>query len=175
MNNIMVDLETMGITANSAIIAIGACKFDSVLGITDEFYQIVDLSSCIKKGFDVDGETIIWWMKQTDDARKEIFKKGMDIKEALKLFKEWVGTENFRIWGNGADFDNTILANAFHKFGVMKPWPYHSNRCFRTVKYSFDKIEIPDSGVAHKAIDDAKWQATYLIELNKKLKLKNLI
>lgn len=177
MKNVMLDLETMGVSANSAIVAVGAVEFDIELGILDKFYEVVDLQSSIERGFDIDGKTVQWWMKQSDEARKEIFRyHTLPIKDVLKKFKEWLGEEPLQIWGNGADFDNTILINAYQKFRVMAPWKYTSNRCFRTLKYCFPTLEgVNNSGIAHKAVDDAEWQANYLIKLVKKHKLDSVI
>ncbi len=177
MQDVMLDLETMSTSSNAAIVAIGACKFDTLMDITDTFYTTVNLSSCIKKGFDVDGDTVCWWMKQEDTARKHIYQTSntMDIKDALIAFQKWLGKDNTRIWGNGADFDNAILSNAFRKFGVIKPWNYGLNRCFRTIKASFPKIELPDEGTKHNALDDAIWQAKYLLKLVDKHKLNGIL
>jgi exodeoxyribonuclease VIII len=178
MQNVMLDLETMGITANSAIVSIGAVKFDLDLGIINKFYEVVDLQSCIERGFDIDGKTVQWWLKQSEDARKEIAdaKKAIPIKEALTKFKDWLGYDNLQIWGNGSDFDNTILINAFQKFKVMAPWRYTANRCYRTLRYSFPTIEgVEKVGTSHKSVDDAEYQANYLIALVEKYKLKNVL
>lgn len=169
MRNIMLDLETMGISSNAAIIAIGAVEFDDDLGITDEFYTTIDLQSCIDKGLILDASTIIWWMKQGDDARKEFFRKGIKLKDALIEFRRWVDqdqTDHLQVWGNGSSFDNVILANAYKSFKVEKPWPYWGDRCFRTLKSSFPKIKnMPETNVTHNALHDAIWQAEYLVEL----------
>lgn len=175
MENVMLDLETMGTAATSAICAIGAVKFDSDLGVTDKFYTVVDLESSIKKGFDIDGSTVKWWMKQKDAARKEIFGKGQHIKNALVDFQKWLGTGNIQVWGNGSDFDNTILANAFRKYGVDKPWDYRFNRCYRTMVASFPGIDVARIGTYHKADDDAEYQANYLIALIEKYKLSHVL
>ncbi len=175
MENVMLDLETMGTAATSAIVAIGAVRFDSDLGITDKFYTVVDLESSIKKGFDIDGSTVKWWMKQKDAARKEIFGKGIPIKQALIQFQEWLGTGNIQVWGNGSDFDNTIMANAFRKFGVNKPWEYRFNRCYRTMVASFPSIDVAKVGTAHNAVDDAEYQANYLMALVEKYKLSKVL
>lgn len=171
MEDTMVDLETMSTSSNACIVAIGACKFDKEFGIMDKFYVTVDLKSSVKKGFDVDADTIKWWLKQSDAARKEISFAKTDIKDALKQFQDWLGKGNCRIWGNGAGFDNVILTNAFKRFGVEQPWNYGLNRCFRTLKGSYPKIELADEGVAHNALDDAVYQAKYLIKLVEKYKL----
>lgn len=175
MEDVMLDLETMSTSANAAIVSIGACKFDIDFGITDKFEVVIDLQSCIKREFDIDGNTINWWLKQSDEARKNITKKGVDIKDALIQFHTFLGRENVRIWGNGADFDNAILANAFRKFGNYKPWNYGLNRCFRTIKASFHNIEVEKVGTHHKALDDAMYQATYLLKLVEKYKLNTIL
>lgn len=177
MKNVMLDLETMGISANSAIVSIGAVEFDKDMGILDRFYEIIDLQSCIDKGFDIDGKTVVWWMRQSEEVRKELFKYNpINIKEALQKFKDWLGYDNLQIWGNGADFDNTILTNAFRKFKVIDPWKFTANRCFRTLKSSFPELQnIKQVRCSHKAIDDAEWQANYLIELIKKYKLNYVL
>lgn len=176
MQNVMLDLETMGTSSDCAIVSIGAVKFDQDLGIVQKFYTTVNLQSCLDKGFAVDGGTITWWLNQSEAARKELKGAKTTIKEALKAFQEWLPRENFQIWGNGSDFDNVILENAFKKFNVPNPWPYWSNRCFRTFKCSFPKVEgVKDIGVAHKSVDDAEYQANYLIALVEKHKLKDVL
>ena len=177
MINIMLDLETMGTMPNSAIVAIGAVKFSLEEGIGDKFYEVITLDSSMKKGFDVEASTIKWWMRQSDDARKEIFGKGMAVKDTLIKFQEYMGknTSNIQMWGNGSDFDNVILGNAFRAYGVTAPWPYHGNRCFRTIKSSFDKLDVANLGTAHNALHDAEYQATYLTALVKKHNLSNML
>jgi len=176
MKNIMLDLETMGITANSAIIAIGACEFDD-FEITKEFYINVDLEKMIRKGFDIDGSTIMWWMKQSDEAREVFQGKKASPAEALEAFREFMGKNprDIQVWGNGSDFDNTLLINMFQKYGVKSPWDFWNNRCFRTLKASFPQLKIERKGTHHNALDDAKFQAEYLIELVNKHKLKNVL
>lgn len=178
MKNIMLDLETLSTSSNAAILSIGAVEFDDELGITNEFYQTIDLNSMMSKGFDVDSNTIKWWLKQSDYARESLLKNNIPIAEALSKFKTWLGKDNLRMWGNGSDFDNVILENAFKKFKVESPWPYWSNRCFRTIKYSFPSLEKAESKkekVKHNSLDDAKSQANYLIYLCDTYKLKGVI
>ena len=179
MTNIMLDLESMGVSSNAAIIAIGAVEFDDIRGIGEEFYTTVDLQSCIDKGLQVDGSTIIWWMKQSEAARKEFFRKGSSLKGALLAFQGWLNkleTNNIQMWGNGAAFDNVILGNAYKSYKVKQPWPFWGDRCFRTLKASFPDIpKFPAVGVAHNALEDAKWQANYLIELVNQNKLTHVL
>ena len=171
----MLKLETMGTRCNSAIVAIGAVEFDEDLGIIDRFYETVDLQSCLDKGLDVTGETVTWWMKQSEEARRYICKDNISLKDVLKAFQDWVGKENVQIWGNGAAFDNAILKNAYTKFKVDNPWPHQSDRCYLTIKNSFGQVELKREGTFHNASTNAEHQANHLIKLVQKHKLKGML
>lgn len=176
MENVMTDLETMSTDSYGAIAAIGAVDFCPIKGIKREFYEIVDLQSCIDKRLIVDGSTIRWWMKQSDEARSSLTDtKPISLQEALDRFSKFlVKDKNYQIWGNGSDFDNVILSNAYKRLKMEVPWPFWMNRCFRTIKSSYPKIEIDNIGTHHDALDDATWQAEYLIALVKKHNLNCL-
>ena len=175
MKNIMLDLETMGTRCNSAIVAIGAVEFDEDLGIIGRFYETVDLQSCLDKGLGITGATVIWWMKQSEEARRDICKDDIPLKDALKAFQDWIGKGNIQIWGNGAAFDNAILKNAYTKFKVDNPWPHWSDRCYLTIKNSFGQVELKRKGTFHNAVDDAEHQANHLIKLIQTHKLKDIL
>lgn len=69
MNHLMIDLETMGNKPTAPIVAIGAVFFDptsSELGA--EFYVAVNLASAMEQGAKPDGDTILWWLKQSAEA-----------------------------------------------------------------------------------------------------------
>ena len=169
MNNIMLDLETMGSEANSAIISIGAVKFNDT-EVTSKFHEIVDLQSCIDAGLNVTASTVLWWMGQSDEARSQFNSDDkIDIRSALNKFSTWVGDDAI-VWGNGANFDNTILANAYNKTRIDLPWKFWNNRCYRTVKNLYPEIKINRVGTFHKAVDDAETQALHLIEIMKEIK-----
>jgi len=165
----MLDLETMGTGANSAIIAIGAVKFSSK--IDDRFYAAIDLDSCLDAGLDVDGKTIMWWLKQSDDARAQFTKNiTVGLSYALKLFSDWIG-ENAIIWGNGAAFDNAILSNAYRALTIKQPWFFWNDRCYRTVANFFPPLVTKPEriGTYHNAVDDAESQALHLISIGGEL------
>ena len=163
MNNVMLDLETMGNSTNAAIIAIGAVRFSNG-EITDEFYTVVDLASSISAGLEMDPSTVLWWMKQSDEARAQFERKGASLTEALEEFSNWIG-EDAKVWGNGASFDNAILSNAYRKSDIEQPWKFWNDRCYRTVKNLFPKKKLERAGVHHNAVDDAKSQANHLMQM----------
>ena len=166
MSNIMLDLETMGTGSNSAITAIGAVKFSSK-GLGEEFYRVVDLGSCVDAGLTIDPSTVMWWMQQSDEARKALCKSPTKLDQALLDFNLFVGDSSVaKIWGNGSDFDNVILANAYQKLNMPMPWRFYNSRCYRTVKNLLGgSTELVRVGTAHNALDDAKSQADHLIKI----------
>ena len=170
MNKIMLDLETMGNSANAAIVAIGAVRFNDI-EVTDEFYIVIDLVSSVASGLEIEASTVMWWMKQSDDARKQFERDGVALQKALMQFAEWIG-EDAELWGNGAAFDNAILSNAYRKCGIEQPWKFWNDRCYRTVKNLYTDIELVRQGIYHCAIDDARSQATHLIQIMQQKVLK---
>ena len=162
--NVMLDLETMGNGSNAAIIAIGAVEFFPETGLLGrEFYEVISLESSAANGGVIDASTILWWMQQSAEARAEFVQEGQHIFTALQLFSAWI-PEKALVWGNGADFDNVILRAAYNNSGMVAPWKFYNSRCFRTLKNLFPKVQKPvDGPVAHKALDDARWQAEQAI------------
>lgn len=125
----------------------------------------------------ISARTIEWWLKQSEEARKEIYNVNGKIHfhSALGEFYNFYGT-NFAtngidpplIWGNGADFDIKILDTAYQKSGyIWSPWKYTDIRCFRTFKKLFgeEELKLKRKGTAHNALDDAIYQAQYLINI----------
>ena len=169
---IMVDLETMDVGPNAAIIQIGAIAFhDNVM--LQKFFLNVDLQSAMDTGGTVSGSTIKWWIEQSEKARKSLSGEAYDLRYALINFAKWLATYDVKaVWSNGANFDVVILRSAYERLGLTCPWPFWKDRCFRTMRDSFDRIsdiEYPEDLIPHKADDDAVRQTIYLITLRDRL------
>jgi len=173
MKHLMIDLETMGTKSNAAIVSIGAVFFEEGKGLGEEFYARINLQSAVDYGGIIDPSTIIWWLQQSEEARKEIYspEETYSIQGALELFSNYAGQYRESklecVWGNGADFDNIILGSAYERIGQKKPWSYAQNRCYRTLKDLFRGPIIWDKreGVHHNALDDAKYQAKHALRM----------
>lgn len=171
--NVMLDLETWSTSPNAVITSIGAVKFtlnsDNSGGkIVEEFYYRINPQSCVDVGLEMSVDTILWWMKQSDEARAEFQKQTWNIQDVLGLFAMWLSDDpkNIDVWGNGSDFDNVLLANAYRVCGKSLPWRYFNNRCYRTLKNIYSNVlPTPTVGVKHNALDDAKSQANHLIDI----------
>ncbi|HBT4588787.1 TPA: exonuclease [Klebsiella pneumoniae] len=174
--HIMVDLETMGKKHNAPIVAIGAVVFDPATGsIGESFYKIVSLESSVNWGAVIDPSTVIWWLKQSSEARSAIVNDdAIPLLDALLQFREFVsdnvagGSKKAQVWGNGASFDNSILRSSYDCIAEDYPWEYWNDRDVRTIvevgqAISFDpKTTIPFEGSRHNALADAIHQARYV-------------
>jgi len=165
MKHVMVDLETLGNGPQSVIIAIGAVEFDPDVGAVSRMFEYrIDPQSCIDAGLKMDASTVMWWMQQSDEARS-VFKSDLGpLVDALEDFAEWY-PKGAPLWGNGATFDNVILANAYKSVKLKQPWKYTDDRCYRTLKNLLPHINQEAVGVKHNAVDDARYQALHAIKL----------
>lgn len=159
----MIDLETMDTAPTAAIVSVGAVKFNNET-ILDEFYAIIDLQSCIDEGLTMSASTVQWWLNQSNRTDTFDDNKSDLLAPVLKAFANWIGP-NAIVWGNGVDFDNVILRNAYNACGLPLPWLYYNNMCYRTVKNLAPNIKITRYGNHHNALDDARDQARHLINL----------
>lgn len=180
MKHVMIDLETMGLRPDAAIVSIGAVRFERCLGedlsndikVLDKFHTAVSLRSCTSLGLTTDQSTVDWWQKQSAEARSSWQQDGAPtLPDALSAFNAWVlqsgPASAIAPWGNGADFDLVLLKSAFNAIGADPPWRYYNQKCYRTIKSIFQVAELPRDGVYHNALDDAVHQTTVLRQIVK--------
>lgn len=163
MNHVMLDLETMGTTPGCAIVSIGAVEFDpptNALG--GEFYRVVSLQSCVDLGLGADADTVMWWLKQSDAARKALSEAPSDLPEVLHAFRDWYPPGAY-CWGHGADFDAPILGAAYDAYKMARPWG-RKVLDTRTVLWQAD-AKMGSHAQAHHALADAKYQAVRIMEV----------
>lgn len=168
--NIMLDLETWGTKPGSVITSIGAVVFNDD-AITDHFHIHIIPETCVEVGLKIDASTILWWMRQSDEALKGFMEPAHHIETALADFSRWClagrGDSEPVVWGNGATFDNALLRSAYEACGIVAPWGAFSDRCYRTAKSYRPDIKMARTGTHHNALDDARSQAEHLIRIHK--------
>lgn len=172
MTHVMIDLETLGTTADTVILTIGAVAFSSKSWqtYTPKFYKRLDVGPQIRAGRSVTSDTLSWWMKQGEGPRDEAFSTDFTrspLSFALHELKSWMPKDVQGVWGNGADFDNAILQHAAANAGVpLQLWPFWANRCFRTFTHQFDpdKKHRPKSN-SHHALEDCLNQIRWMREI----------
>lgn len=157
----MVDLETTGLYAGCCILSIGATTLD----MQHTFYSRINWDSCIEAGLVDLPSTMAWWKKQSQEALDEVFNPDSPaLAKVLADFNAWLQQYKIQtIWGNGADFDNPILAAAYRAVAIEPAYPKFGARCYRTVKSLYPQVVTPAfEGVKHNALADAQHQARHL-------------
>jgi len=175
VNNVMIDLETMGNKPGAPVIAIGAVYFDPKSGrMGDEFYKEISLESCVDAGCKMDASTVLWWLEQSDEARAKFAKNEQagQLLDTLLEFNAFI-KGNVKPWGNGASFDLGILAHCYRLFGIETPWSFWNERDVRTIvdlDNNNHKGKTVFDGIPHYALDDAKHQVKYVSAIIQSLK-----
>ncbi|MBF5733444.1 exonuclease [Escherichia coli] len=176
-DHLMIDLETMGKNPDAPIISIGAIFFDPQTGdMGPEFSKTIDLETA---GGVIDRDTIKWWLKQSREAQSAIMTDEIPLDDALLQLREFIDENSgeffVQVWGNGANFDNTILRRSYERQGIPCPWRYYNDRDVRTIVELGKAIDfnartaIPFEGERHNALDDARYQAKYVSAIWQKL------
>lgn len=175
MRDIMIDLETLGLTPDAVVLSLGAVVFDphtSTQGPT--FY--VEFTNFLERQTDqgrtIDPGTVLWWMQQSQGAREVFQPRETDATRCSPLF----GASAFsafvkengcdRVWAKDPDFDVVILRSFYNSInrGEAFPFKYSAGRSVRTVlDMPFAKLKDRPP-VAHNALADAIQQATDIQE-----------
>lgn len=174
MNDIMMDLETLDVTPSALVVSIGAVRFGPD-GLGETFYRVLEMDGQPAHGRTISPDTVKWWLRQ-DVLAKAVFDHPTHlVVAALGDFAGFVIPDSgSRMWGNGASFDNVILASLYASYGFRAPWHFTDDRCFRTLK-NLVPLEpgegVQFRGTPHNALDDAIYQAEMAIAYMKKANL----
>lgn len=182
MANLMIDIETIGTAANTVVLSVGCCVFNKD-GVHSKIEWTLDMEEQIKLGRKFDQDTLFFWMKQKDAAKQAFDPKlpKTSLKDFFILFEKYIDDElaklkekrdELRPWGNGANFDITIVEDLYRNQGPGKdaiPWKFWNIFCFRTFNHlTKAKDLVPRNGIYHNAADDAEFQALCVIAFWKK-------
>lgn len=169
--HVMIDLETLGTTADCMILSIGAVRFNEKEIDDEAFYRVVTIESNMDSYRTFSGSTIRFWMRQGGAARADLFSEdaagnpiGVELGTMLAEFRKWFSeTPDALAYGNGSDFDLAILSHAYGQIGQKAPWKFWNSACFRTIKRDAKHVPVPPKeGTAHNALADAMNQARHL-------------
>jgi len=171
MNNIMIDIETLGKKRGCPVLSIAAVLFDPQSGNTGEiFYERMSIDAALSYGMP-EISTLEWWGKQSAEARNEDFsgtRHPSDVATELRVFIDRNCDRDCIPWGNGSVFDITILEGWFERVNPLKdandediyPWKFWNIADLRTlVRLSgLNAKSIPFTGEKHNALADALHQ-----------------
>lgn len=170
--DLMIDTETMGKAPDGALIQLGAVFFDyHTCTLGPRFLKNIHLATAVRDGGTLDPSTILWWLGQSDEARKVRF-GGEDISDVLREFKMWAAgvcrLEDVRPWGNSNSFDLSIVRSAYERKGLEAPWYWTNERDFRTLRNHYPQVEYNPAekgDAAHDALADAIFQAEHMFKI----------
>lgn len=170
----MCDLETCDTKPSAVVISIGAVRFDKD-GLYETFYRVLDIPSQVEAGRTKSDSTMAWWAQQSPEARAVLSAPMTPTVGVLVDFYDFCGKDAL-FWGNGATFDNVIVADLYASFSLKRPWPFWGDRCYRTVKALHvakhpTAYLPPFQGVAHNALADAEHQARCLVTMAQQMDL----
>lgn len=187
----MLDFETLGSGTDTIVVSLGAAYFNKT-GIKAEKLFLFDIHSQQMAGRSFTASTLEWWMRQKEGARdvfdkektpgdrltlKDFFVQFEKVSaEALALEEEaW---DQFKPWGNGANFDISILEDMYRRHHENRdqgiPWKFWNVFCFRTFNALTDckRYLARPHGTHHSALDDARYQAECVVNFWKRAKIK---
>ena len=179
MNNLMIDIETLGKTVGSVVTQIGAVYFDPISGeIGTEFKMNIDLEDSLALGYDIDAKTLKWWFGQPNEARMSFLMNPIPttVDSVLKQLHSFARHAT-QYWSH-ATFDMPMLEYLYASEGIQSPFRYTRTRDIRTaIELSgIDRNKLfgmfKREGNHHTAVDDCKYQVKYLVHCLNKIKSK---
>lgn len=173
MEDVMVDIETLGTCDGAAIIQIGACSFDPRTNKTERGY--VRNVKWEARGFGkIDASTLRWWLKQDAAVRTQVFSQAdaCQMSAVLNEFSGWLRSFRWNeIWSKGGDFDLRLLRQSYESFSMEVPFKYYKARDMRTVVKTFgEEVDEVEAKSLHNALADAQNQAQHLMNIIRRVK-----
>lgn len=171
LKHFMVDLETLGLTPDSAVLSIGATEF----GWADtnnpmrRFYA--ELDSNKQPARKIDPKTLAWWSTQPNMPVGHI-----GAEHAIQLFHEYLVSSSVNqsivLWSRGTDFDIPLLYSLYAEAKLTPPWKYSNVRDLRTLDKLLPGFAPTRMTAKHNAVEDAIYQAQHAAAILRHLKVQ---
>jgi len=162
----MIDFETLGNGKQACVVQAGACYFADG-GIGQCLKLQVDAEDAIRNGAEMDASTVYWWLSQSPEAIKSILASPkLGEREAFNQLNAFLAGAD-EIWSH-ATFDFVILMEGLKRLNIKPLFGYRASRDIRTLNAlcpSFDKASIKREGTHHDGLDDAIYQARYVMAM----------
>lgn len=136
MHHLMLDIETLDIKPSAVILVVAAVFFDPRTGELGAEFRAAVSSQKDQPGRTISLDTVAWWAKQSDEARKQAFGGTESLKRVLSNLSRFIhmnSTDTVKVWGNGKEFDCAILEHAFQQLEMPCPWKFWDTQDVRTV------------------------------------------
>ncbi len=154
MNHVMIDIETLAQTPDAHILSVAARAFNPRRGTVDREGFSLCVGEAGQEGRNISRGTVGWWLRQSEEARKEAFKGMLSLPEVLGKLSEYMGRFQLQgVWACGPSFDLVILAHAYREAGRKQPWFISQERDVRTLRSLVPPL-VERATVTHFAHED---------------------
>lgn len=171
----VIDLETGAMSASAVILSVGITTINAVtFEPVSSLYVSVNPYCIDNAQREWDNEARSWWLSQGDEAREEAMKVegSAPLRQAIATVQEYIKLLSkegeVHVFGNGSEFDISILASAFKQLDITIPWKYANAQSIRTIVwigrtyFGVDfKTGAEFEGIQHNALHDSKHEAAY--------------
>jgi len=182
MNHVMIDVETLGVSPDAAIVSIGAVRFDPITGrvgdvgptggiaggqlacASDRLHARIKFDSADLG--EIDASTFEWWLGRSREAQDALLGgERLTLREALSALTNWLqnGPKPEGIWANDPDFDLVLLRSAYKRVDRVFPYSFRLHRSVRTMQWLACQLGmmLPKTfnALSHDALSDALCQA----------------
>ena len=161
MRHLMCDIETLDTASTGVILSLALVAFDPSTGATETLLHTnMEPSYQIINGRTVSKDTVLWWLQQSPNARKNAFAPDvvMDPAHVAAQVKHAVRAHD-HLWANDPDFDYAFLRDFIAPYddGEFK-WPFWKHRSVRTIR-AFCPSDIDlGNALAHDPLQDSLFQ-----------------
>lgn len=179
MYEMMIDLETLDTRPKAIVLSVGAVIWETFQDedgnlsyhVWERFLRRPEIDPQVIFGRTISEETLLWWQKQTVDARAEAFDKDRQpIGQVMIDLKTLAGKYDVNhFWASPDTFDFPIMESLAEDVGLlsMLPWSYRQKYDVRTVvneaSYSASAHKAEGlAGVPHTPVFDCEWQIDLL-------------
>jgi hypothetical protein len=129
-----IDFETCSLSANAAIMQVAVVPWLRDADVepfmskadAEPFVNYVDLRSCVVEGMDFDPETISWWSRQSDDAKRAVCEGLAEpvadvlvgVLDFIRRMVKEHSLDSICLWAHGMDVDVAILRSLCRRFDI---------------------------------------------------------
>ena len=171
---VMIDIESLGLTAGSVITEIGAVACDQDFQEIAAFEDHLDVDRQVDLGLEICEKVHKWRNDNGLPYRMFDTHEPLAVLSALNswlrslAYENELDVEKFEFWCQGTDFDRPLLDALYDSMGSTPPWKFYQWNDSRSVcKFVGVKRQ---GGVIHQALEDARQQARAMQEAIQKVR-----
>jgi len=167
--DLMIDIESLSLKKNAAIISMGYLIFDSEKETKFKHEVLTVIDQCENfNGRDVNWDTIKFHLGLTQETHQYLMTDfSVLLKQALINLSDYIKKHKpKRVWANGICFDISVLENCYEQYELEIPWKYNQVSDARTLYKAYPlhpmgwaEAKSKVKGDAHNPLYDSRVQA----------------